>query len=388
MSGTVASKRLKVLEENSLLPKVCVVIGTRPGIIKQSPTVRALQSAGLDFFIIHTGQHYSYEMDAQFFEDLQLPEPLYRLDNVAEYWTHAGQTGEMMKGIEAALLEERPRVVIVGGDANTNLAGALAARKLQLTVGHVEAGLRSGDWRMPEEHNRVMIDHISDFLFAPTEEARENLVADHVRGQIIVTGNTIVDAVNQNVEIAKARSDVIQRFGLQPNQYFVVTAHREETVDVAANLAQLLETIVRLAEVYPGQTLVFPVHPRTAQRFEHFDFKTRLAGLPNLKLVPPVGYFDFLLLMSNATLTLTDSGGVQEEACILGVPCITLRDNTERPETVTIGANRIAGLSAGAVLPAVASALKDSRQWRNPFGDGHAAERIVAAIHDVVGARR
>jgi len=377
---------LKVLSSGELRPKACVVLGTRPGIVKQAPVIRALQSAGVDFLVIHTGQHYSYDMDAQFFEDLGLPAPQYRLGSVRRYKTHAGQTAAMLKGVEDALLIEKPRVVLVGGDANTNLAGALAARKLQLVVGHVEAGLRSHDWRMPEEHNRVMIDHISDLLFPPTETARENLELERVRGKILVTGNTVVDALRQNLEVARERSNVLDRLGLAPREYAVLTVHREENVDNRENLQTLVRTLEALTERLHPKPVVFPVHPRTVRRFRQFGHDRLVARLAGLKVIPPLGYLDFLLLQASSSLMLTDSGGVQEEACILGVPCVTLRTTTERPETVTVGANAVAGLEPAAVIAAVDQMLGAPPGWKNPFGDGKAGTRIAAVVRDVLAS--
>ena len=201
--------RLKILRRDELEDLICVVVGTRPGIIKFSPIIKELIERKKNFFIIHTGQHYSYNMDRLFFEELELPKPKYYIPDVYKEKYHGAQTAKMLKGCEEIMIKEKPKITLVGGDANTNLAGALAARKLQIYVGHVEAGLRSFDWRMPEEHNRVIIDHISDFLFAPTEKAKENLIKDSVRGKIFVTGNPIVDAVKQNIIIALKKKKII-----------------------------------------------------------------------------------------------------------------------------------------------------------------------------------
>ncbi len=365
---------IKVLRPEELEDKICVVVGTRPGIIKMSPIIRELEERGEDYFIVHTGQHYSYEMDRKFFEDLNLPEPKYKLDTVKHYQTHGAQTGEMLKGVEMALIKEKPKLTLVGGDANTNLAGALAARKLHIMVGHVEAGLRSGDWRMPEEHNRVIIDHISELLFAPTEKERENLIRDNVRGKIFVVGNTIVDAVYQNLEIARSKSDVLERFGLSREEYFVLTVHREENVDFKENLKRIFEAVERIAEEH---TIVFPVHPRTRKRLQEFGLYDWVSGIRNLLMTEPLGYLDFLQLLSNARLALTDSGGIQEECCILKIPCVTLRENTERPETVEVGSNYVAGVEVESIVRAVDVMLERERNWENPFGDGRTGKRIV-----------
>ena len=376
--------QLKVLLPSEIQRKVCVVVGTRPGIIKLSPVIRELQRRELPFFVLHTGQHYSYEMDKKFFEDLGLPEPAYKLESVRNYRTHGGQTAEMLEGTERVLLSERPKVVLVGGDANTNLCGALAARKLRLVVGHIEAGLRSNDWLMPEEHNRVIIDHISELLFPPTEEAQQNLIEDNVKGRIIVTGNTVVDALQQNLEIAKQRSQILEEFGLTPRDYFLVTTHREENVDFREKIMNILEALALISDKYKVP-LILPAHPRTAKRLQEFGLLKRSQTIPNLRLVDPVGYLDFLRLLVNARLVLTDSGGIQEEACILKVPCVTLRENTERPESVSVGANIVAGTNPADVLRAVHIMLGKPTKWENPFGDGRAAIRIIDAVEEVLG---
>jgi len=350
--------------------KVCVLVGTRPGIVKMSPIIRAFKSLGANLFLIHSGQHYSLNMDTVFFDELGLDRPEHRADTKEESLP-GEQTADMLRGIEKALLKENPQMLLVGGDANTNLAGALAARKLHIQVGHVEAGLRSHDWRMPEEHNRIMIDHISEYLFAPTESARENLIRDNVQGKIFVTGNTIVDAVNQNLELASSKSNILERLSLSTNGYFLVTCHREENVDHKDRLKNILESLELILQNYEHE-VIFPVHPRTEKRLREFGLK-----LSDVRLIEPVGYLDFLKLEANAKLILTDSGGIQEEACIMRIPCVTLRESTERPETVQAGSNIVAGLTPQTILAAVEQMVNKNREWKNPFGDGRAGERIA-----------
>ena len=358
---------------------VCVVVGTRPGIIKMSPLVRELQERNCSFFVIHTGQHYSYFMDQQFFEDLELPQPEHHLDSAEEGSLHGEQTAVMLTGIEKVLVRERPRVVVVGGDANTNLAGALAARKLGIEVGHVEAGLRSFDWRMPEEHNRVMIDHISEHLFAPTKRACENLQKDWVRGKIYLTGNTIVEALRYHAVMASTRSDVLATYGIARKGYFLLTLHRAENVDSASRLALLLSAVEAIIKQH-DVPVVFPCHPRTRKRLREFGLEDRAVSLTELHLIEPMGYLDFLKMEANAALVLTDSGGIQEESCILKVPCVTLRETTERQETVEVGSNIVAGLEPESTLHATTQMLRARREWPNPFGDGKAAKRIVDVL--------
>jgi UDP-N-acetylglucosamine 2-epimerase (non-hydrolysing) len=355
---------------------ITIILGTRPEIIKMSPIIRECERQGVDYFILHTGQHYSYEMDRAFFEELELPEPKYNLD--VGSGTHADQTGRIMTSIEKVLMDEKPDVVLVQGDTNTVLAGALAAAKLHIRVGHVEAGLRSFDRTMPEEINRVVADHISDYLFAPTETSRQNLLREGIDGaKISVTGNTVVDAVFQNLEISKKKCDVLGTLGLKSKEYFLVTTHRAENVDVRERLEEILRGLSAVGDAY-SLPVVFPMHPRTAKMMQEFGLS------PNgITVTQPLGYLEFLQLESNARLVLTDSGGLQEESCILGVPCVTLRDNTERPETVEVGANVLAGTNPEKVTQSVQSILDQNITWQNPFGNGKAAKRIIKAYNQM-----
>jgi UDP-N-acetylglucosamine 2-epimerase (non-hydrolysing) len=355
--------------------KAAVVLGTRPEIVKMSPIVRELQRRQLDFFILHTGQHYSYEMDRVFFDELRLPSAKYNLD--VGSGSQAEQTGRILVGVEKVLLEEKPDVVLVEGDTNSVMGGALAAAKLHVPVGHVEAGLRSFDRSMPEEINRVVADHVSDYLFAPTETSRRNLLNEGISDEdIYVTGNTVVDAVNQNLELSR-RADALSRYGLEKGAFFLVTLHRAENVDSETRLGKILSGLRRIKEEY-SLPILFPVHPRTRKMIDFFGF-----NLDDISLVEPVSYLDFLGLESEARLVLTDSGGVQEETCILGVPCVTLRDNTERPETVEVGSNIVSGVEEASILSAVEEMLRKDRGWVNPFGDGHTGERILNILCEV-----
>ena len=353
--------------------KSAIVIGTRPEVIKMSPVIRECDRLRLDYFILHTGQHYSYNLDKVFFEQLGLPSPEYNLG--VGSGTHAEETGRMLIGIEKVLLKEKPDVVLFEGDTNTVLAAALAAAKLHIKVGHVEAGLRSYDRQMPEELNRTLADHCSDYLFAPTEKAKTILVGEGIpEDKIFVTGNTIVDAVYQNLDIAKEKGNALDNLHLVPEEYFLLTLHRQENVDNQARLASILEGLDKVATEF-HLPVIYPVHPRSRKMMTKFGLKSR-----NLKLIEPVGFLDFLQLESNARLILTDSGGVQEEACILGVPCVTLRDNTERPETVEVGANILAGAIPDRIVECASLMLQKDTNWANPFGDGKAGQRIVSII--------
>jgi UDP-N-acetylglucosamine 2-epimerase (non-hydrolysing) len=352
---------------------IAIVLGTRPEIVKFSPIIHECSRLGQDFFILHTGQHYSYNMDKAFFEQLELPEAEHNLD--VGSGTHAEQTGRMLIGIERILLKEKPDVVLVEGDTNTVLAGALSATKIGIRVGHVEAGLRSYDRQMPEETNRILADHCSDLLFAPTPKAAATLVSEGIlKDKISVTGNTIVDAVFRNAEIAKRRAKARKRLNLKPQSYVVTTVHRQENVDNRERFEGILKGLEKVSRDL-GFPVIYPIHPRARKRLREFQLESR-----GTKLVSPLNYIDFLNLEAEAKLILTDSGGVQEEACILKVPCVTLRHNTERPETLEVGSNALAGTDPDTIVQKVHVMLNKKRQWKNPFGDGKAAQRILRIL--------
>jgi UDP-N-acetylglucosamine 2-epimerase (non-hydrolysing) len=349
---------------------ISIVLGTRPEIIKMSPVIRACSDQGLDYEILHTGQHYSYAMDRIFFEQLDLPLPAHNLD--AGSGRQGAQTAKILAGIEEVLQKKPPGIVLVQGDTNTVLAGALAASKLHIPVGHVEAGLRSFDRSMPEEINRIIADHVSDQLYAPTRTSCHNLLNEGIaREKITITGNTVVDAVMQNIRIARDKVDPLGDLGLEPSGYFLTTAHRAENVDDPSRLAEILKGLRQVSARF-GIPVVFPMHPRTQKMVREFSLSTE-----GIRVMDPVGYLEFLVLESVARLILTDSGGVQEEGCILSVPCVTLRENTERPETIDAGANILAGTRPEKVLAAVMQMLERARTWENPFGKGDAALRIL-----------
>jgi UDP-N-acetylglucosamine 2-epimerase (non-hydrolysing) len=363
--------------------KIAIVVGTRPEIIKMAPAIRELENSKANYFILHTGQHYSYNLDRVFFEQLGLRDAEYNLE--VGSGSHAEQTGKILIGVERVLEIEKPDIVLVEGDTNSVFAGALAAVKLHIPVGHVEAGLRSYDRKMPEEINRILTDHCSDYLFAPTGKAQEILLGEGIhKDKIFVTGNTIVDAVYQNLEIARRNSKFnitpinssteSRTLDLEPGNYFLVTLHRQENVDNSVRFASILEGLDRVAVEF-ALPVVYPIHPRSRKMMECFNVKPK-----NLGLTEPLDFLSFLQLESNAKLVLTDSGGVQEEACILKVPCVTLRDNTERPETIEVGANILAGASPDKILDCIRMMLSHENNWINPFGDGKAGEKIVNII--------
>jgi UDP-N-acetylglucosamine 2-epimerase (non-hydrolysing) len=281
----------------------------------------------------------------------------------------------MLRRLDEVLEKEQPDVVLVEGDTNTVLAGALAAVKLGIKVGHVEAGLRSYDRRMPEEINRVVADHCSDYLFAPTEKSAGILLHEGVpEDWVFMVGNTVVDAVNQNLELAEAKFKVLLELGVKHGEFVLATSHRQENVDDKTRFSGIIEGLRRVQEVL-GVPVVYPVHPRARKQMERFGLESN-----GLRLVEPLDYLAFLRLESCAKLVLTDSGGVQEEACILCVPCVTLRDNTERPETLEVGANVLAGTDPKRIVDCAKLMVDKKRSWVNPFGDGESGRKIVEIL--------
>ena len=320
--------------------------------------------------LLHTGQHYSFEMDGVFFAELGLPPPDVNLEVGSGTQTY--QLASTLRGMEAVLAEHRPDVVLVEGDTNSVLAAALAANKAGIAVGHVEAGLRSYDRRMPEEINRILTDHLADHLFPPTEKSRATLRGEGIPdGRILVTGNTVVDELLLQRERAR-RPGLLERFGVTAGRFALATLHRAENVDDPVRLRGCLRGLAAVAAAFDLAVLA-ALHPRTQARIATLD--PGLTG--GLRVLPPLGYLDFLGLHAEAALMLTDSGGLQEEACCLGVPCVTLRDNTERPESVEAGANVLAGAEPDRIVACARQMLPRRGGWTNPFGDGHAGERIV-----------
>lgn len=358
-------------------PRILFVYGTRPEIIKLSPLIRLCVSSRQNFTQIHSGQHYSPTMDAVFMRELGIPRPEHRLRGRSAAGRHGEHVGRLMTQIELILERRRPTHVVVQGDTNTVLAASLAAAKIpDIRVAHVEAGLRSFDRRMPEEINRVAADHVSDLLFAPTQDCARQLRSEGIpAAKIRVTGNTIVDAVRQNLKIAERRAAPEARRVRAAGPYGLLTLHRQENVDDRRTLRNILTGLSRVIR-HSRLPIYFPAHPRTVGRLQKFGLR-----LPTgIHLMPPTGYFDFLHLQQGASLILTDSGGVQEESCILRVPCVTLRESTERPETVRVGGNIIAGCDPDQILRAAKQMLARPRRWSNPFGDGEASQRILKTL--------
>jgi UDP-N-acetylglucosamine 2-epimerase (non-hydrolysing) len=350
--------------------RVVCVAAARPNFMKVKPVLDALESAGVQVVLVHTGQHYDRGMSDVFFDELSLRPPDHHLGIGAG--SHAEQTGRIMIGFEPLLDKVAPDVVVVVGDVNSTLACALVAAKAGIRVAHVEAGLRSRDWSMPEEVNRVVTDRLSDYLFAPSPDAVTNLAGEGYRSdQVHLVGNVMVDTLLANVDRART-GDVHRRLGVHPREYGLVTLHRPANVDAPERLHALLGALSQIAEDCP---LVFPTHPRTRRVLDEATIS------PALTLLPPVGYLDFIALQADARIVLTDSGGVQEETTVLGVPCLTLRDNTERPITISEGTNHLAGVRPDAIVAAARRVLASPPAPRRPaLWDGHAGDRIARVL--------
>lgn len=353
--------------------KVVSIIGTRPQFIKAAPLSHVLRRHHTET-LVHTGQHYDPEMSEVFFEELGMPEPDYNLGVGSAL--HGAQTAAMLSALEDLLLRERPDAVMVYGDTNSTLAGTLAAAKLQLPVAHVEAGLRSFNRTMPEEINRVVADHLSTWLFAPCPNAERQLRSEGIVTAVHIVGDIMYDAVLQHGARARAQSQLPRSLGLAAKAYFVCTTHRAENTDVPVRLSGILDALARLT-----RPVVLPLHPRTLARM-------REQGVwppKNVRVLDPLGYLDMLQLVRESLCVLTDSGGVQKEAYYLGVPCVTLRNETEWVETVETGWNIVAGTGPDAVVAAVERQLAGCGERPVLYGDGRAAERIVRVLEEAIG---
>jgi len=369
--------------------RILSVVGARPNFMKIAPLARVLRATpGVEHILVHSGQHYDAQLSESFFRDLDIPEPDINLEVGSA--SHAVQTAEIMKRIEPVLVDKRPNLLVVVGDVNSTIAAALTAAKLGIRIAHVEAGLRSFDRTMPEEINRLLTDAISDYLFVTEESGVRNLRNEGVpEERIFLVGNVMIDTLLQHREKA-AQTGTLQRMGLADGSgkvrpYALLTLHRPSNVDDAQRLRSLLETLTQIGRELP---ILFPVHPRTQERiarmglegfFTCFDNTVPATGLLTMA---PLGYLEFLSLMDRARLVLTDSGGIQEETTVLGVPCLTLRENTERPVTIECGSNQLVGLDPARILSAAQLVLRAEgrRTTRPPLWDGQAASRIVEVL--------
>lgn len=355
--------------------KVVTVVGARPQFIKAAAFSRELRREH-DEVLIHTGQHYDPSLSGVFFEELDLPQPDHHLG--VGSGSHARMTGQMLERLEPALERETPDWVVIFGDANSTLAGALAAAKLRLPLVHIEAGLRSGDRSMPEEINRIVADHCADLLFAPSQTGMEHLAREGLAERAHLTGDIMYDSLLQHLPLAEQRSGIIQRLGLASGGYALATVHRAANTDDLAVFERILDALALLKE-----PVVFPMHPRARLALASSDLETAL----NVRVIEPVSYLEMLALERNARVVLTDSGGVQKEAYLLGTLCVSLREETEWPETLTGGWNVLAGSDPRRIADAARRPQPQGKQAK-VFGDGHAAERMVQLLHDDPSHRR
>jgi len=355
--------------------KLVDIVGCRPQFIKVAPILQAVArynkmhcNSSVIEVLVHTGQHYDYEMSQVFFDELDLKSPDYHLG--VGSGTHGHQTGEMLKRIEEVLIKEKPDLVMVYGDTNTTLAGALAAAKLHIPVAHVEAGLRSFNRQLPEEINRVLTDHLSSLLFCPTDTAVRNLAREGITQGVHKVGDVMYDVALWGLEIAERKSTILETLGVDPGNYLLVTIHRPGNTDDPRNLSAIVSALNDVAE-----TVIFPAHPRTQKALKQWGLHPN----SNVRLIEPVSYLDMLMLEKNARMILTDSGGVQKEAYILGVPCVTLREETEWVETVEAGWNILVGANRERIVEAVRN-FQPTGERPPLFGDGNASRRIVEIL--------
>ena len=362
-NGRTAAERIHASKH-----KVLSVVGARPNFVKLAPVHRALVKR-FDHVIVHTGQHYDYALSEVFFQHLNLPDPDYEL-NVGS-GSHGYQLGEMIKKTEEVLLLEKPEIVVVYGDTNSTLAGALAAAKVRIPVAHVEAGLRCFDMTMAEEINRVLTDHVARYLFAPTKTALRNLVREHCSGEMFFTGDVMVETLRENMKGVGRSSQMTDKLDLGSRPYVLATIHRSENTENRNRLANIVEAIRRI-----GKRVIFPAHPRTIKALTECGLHKVLMSCSNVTLTSPMGFLDFIEVERNANVILTDSGGVQKEAYLLGIPCVTLRERTEWVETVSSGWNRLVGVDVERIVKAVHS-FRPRKPRRAVFGTGKASERIA-----------
>jgi UDP-N-acetylglucosamine 2-epimerase (non-hydrolysing) len=355
-----------------------IIAGARPNFMKIAPIIRAIEAKNnnISYRLIHTGQHYDSKLSGSFFKQLGIPKPGYNLQ--VGSGTQAQQCGAIMERYEEILLRKSSNACLVVGDVNSTMACAIAAQKLCIPVAHVEAGIRSGDWSMPEEINRLVTDSITNWFFTTSENANQNLVSSGVDpSKIFFVGNTMIDTLYENLNNFSP-PDFWDRLCLKNKKYFVVTLHRPANVDGLSEFSTLLRTIAKEAGSYP---VIFPVHPRTANTLNEMDLIPE-----NIKPVDPQPYLQFNYLVKNAIAVITDSGGITEETTVLGVPCMTLRDNTERPETISIGTNELLGTNPSAIKPAMSKLF--AGKWKSgsapELWDGKAATRIVNHLEDLI----
>ena len=356
---------------------ILLVVGARPNFMKMAPLHSEIKKRNLPVLLLHTGQHYDEDMSKVFFDDLGMPEPDIYLGVGSA--SHAKQTAKIMIDFEEICIKEKPSIVVVAGDVNSTIACALVATKLSIPVGHVEAGLRSFDMNMPEEINRILTDRISNLLFTPSKDANENLINEGMNKESIkLVGNIMIDSLLNNIEKARD-SKIHNKIKVEKENYALITLHRPSNVDYEDNLSRIVNAIEIISE---DIKIVFPIHPRTANMIEKFGLESRINQIPNLVLTKPLGYLDFLALIKHSKVVLTDSGGLQEETTSLGIPCITLRDNTERPITIEQGTNVLVGNKTEKITIEWENICRNGgKSGRIPeLWDGKTSERITNAI--------
>jgi len=354
--------------------KYLLVLGIRPDIINLYPIVKELQKRKKEFVIVHTGQHYSYFFDEIFFKQLNFPKPDYHLK--VGSGTQAQQLGIMVQRFEKVLKKEKPNLVFSFSDGNPALSGIVAS-KMGIKVAHLEAGMRSYDWRMPEEKNRRLMDSISDYLFTPTILTKKNLLSEGIPSHRIFQVGKLISDVLETFKNKIEKNDILEQLNIEKKNYFLVTAHRPENVEVKKPLKNIINVLENIHKKYE-KPVIFPIHPRTRRAIKKFGFK-----IPKgVRLFEPLGFLEFSKLEKNAFCCVTDSGTVQEDSCIFKIPCVTIRVSTERSETVQVGSNIVAGLSKKHILEAVDIMLNRKPNWKNPYGKPNCAKKTIKILED------
>ena len=359
------------------IPPILLVVGARPNFMKIAPLYSELERRGLPQLLLHTGQHYDENMSKIFFDDLGLPEPDIFLG--VGSGSHATQTASIMVKFEEVCLEVKPSIVVVVGDVNSTLACTIVAKKMNIPTAHVEAGLRSGDMKMPEEVNRILTDAVADILLTPSIDGNENLIREGRKEEdIFFVGNIMIDSLKYCLE-RSSENGIFEKLNIQKGEYGVLTLHRPSNVDNASSMESILEALMEIGKIIE---IVFPMHPRTRKSMERMGLSNRLLGIPNIRIVEPLGYLEFISIVSNSRVVLTDSGGLQEETTFLKIPCITLRKTTERPITVTDGTNKIVGNKSDHIIEAFNESIKENYSHKDdlPLWDGSTAVRIADII--------
>lgn len=357
--------------------KIASIVGARPNFVKLGPVHKSLKGSGLKHLIVHTGQHYDYEMSDIFFSDFELPKPDIHLG--VGSGSSCFQLGEIIKRLENKLIDKQIDLVLVYGDTNSTLAGAICANKCNIKLGHIEAGLRSYDASMPEEYNRILTDHLSNYLFAPTRNAVNNLKKEKIRGKVYYTGDLSVEIINKTRSISK-KSEILDILNLQSKSYLLLTMHRAENTSSRHFFIQLLESL----EALKDNIIVFPIHPRTKKMFDGFGLLNRLLKCSNVKTLLPIGYIDFIALLQNSAKVITDSGGIQKEAYLLNVPCITMRKNTEWVETIKGQWNVLTGVDSKKIVKAVRRQTPNSKYSESVFGNGRTSQVISELVSSII----